>query len=54
MENEKEVAKVPFYVYEAAEARADRRATRLKILCGVMAAAFVINNAIWILVFLNR
>lgn len=54
MDKEKELAQVPFICYEAAEARAERRATRLKILCGVIAAAFVINNAIWILAFLNR
>ena len=52
MSNEPNTPQVPYIVHEGEQARAARTITRLQILCGTMAAAFVLTNAAWILHFI--
>lgn len=52
MENERKSPDVPFIVHEAEQARAERNIKRMQILCGIMAAAFILTNAAWY--FLTR
>lgn len=49
MDNERKAPDVPFIVYEAEQARAERNIKRMQILCGIMAAAFILTNAAWYL-----
>ena len=44
MNNERKAPDVPFIVYESEQARAERNIKRMQILCGVIAASFVLLN----------
>jgi len=46
---EKTPAQVPFYAFESVQCRAEREATRYRIMIAVLAAATVLTNGAWIL-----
>jgi hypothetical protein len=53
MENGHSETKVPFIVYENERARQERDIKRMIILCCILAAGIVVNNALWIFHFLH-
>lgn len=50
---EKQPAQIPYYVHEGEMWRQERKAKRLAIACGIIAAALVASNAAWIIHFIG-